>query len=146
MSLSVHNTTYWPAEKLLPYGAEITQAMRKLVDRFPREITVLHLAQEIIAGKKQLWLVMDGEKFVSFVLTEIQTNDATGAKTLHIASLAGDEGTDTVPLGIELEKWGIENGCTEARTLARKGWTKPLLEHGYKTDMVLFRKPLGETV
>lgn len=146
MSLSVHNTTTWPAEKLLPYGAQITAAMRKLVDRFPREITVLHLAQEIITGKKQLWLIMDDEKFVSIVLTEIQINDATGAKNLHIASLAGDEGASTVPLGVELEKWGIENGCTEARTLAREGWTKPLLKHGYKKRMVLFCKPIGEAV
>lgn len=145
MSLSVHNTVDWPAEKLLPYGAEITKAMRKLVDKFPREVTVLHLAQEIIAGKKQLWLIMDGEKFVSFVLTEIQTNDATGLKSLLIPSLAGDEGASTVPLVCELEKWGIENGCTEARTLARKGWTKPLAEQGYKPDVVLFRKPLEGT-
>jgi hypothetical protein len=146
MALSVHNTTSWPAEKLLPYGADITKAMRKLVDRFPRDITVLHLAQEIIAGKKQLWLILEGEKFVSFVLTEIQINDATGLKNLLVVSLAGDEGAATVPLGIELEKWGIENGCTEARTLARKGWTRPLLAHGYKEHMVLFRKPIGGAV
>lgn len=146
MSLSVHNTTGWPAEKLLPYGAEITAAMRKLVERFPRDVTVLHLAQECLAGKKQLWLIMDDDKFVSFVLTEIQVNEATGAKNLLIASLAGDEGAATVPLGIELEKWGIENGCTEARTLARKGWTKPLEKHGYKMDMVLFKKPIGGAV
>lgn len=144
MSLSVHNTVDWPAEKLLPYGAEITAAMRKLVDRFPRDVTVLHLAQEIIAGKKQLWLILDGEKFVSFVLTAIETNEATGLKSLLIPTLAGDEGIETVPLGVELEKWGIENGCTEVRTLARKGWTKSLIAHGYKPDVQLFRKPLGE--
>jgi hypothetical protein len=146
MALSVHNTTDWPAERLLPYGAEITKAMHKLVNRFPRDITVVHLAREIIAGKKQLWLIMDGEKFVSFVLTEIQINEATGVKNLLIASLAGEEGASTVPLGVELEKWGIENGCTEARTLARKGWTRPLEQNGYKMDMVLFRKPIGGTV
>jgi hypothetical protein len=84
MNLSIHNTTDWPAEKIMSYGAEVTAAMRKLVERFPRDVTVLHLAQEIIAGKKQLWLIMDGEKFVSFVLTEIQINEATGAKTLVI--------------------------------------------------------------
>jgi hypothetical protein len=146
MALSVHNTTDWPAERLLPYGAEITKAMHKLVNRFPRDITVVHLAREIIAGKKQLWLIMDGEKFVSFVLTEIQINEATGVKNLLIASLAGEEGASTVPLGVELEKWGIENGCTEVRTLARKGWTRPLEQNGYKMDMVLFRKPIGGTV
>lgn len=140
--LTIHNTTDWPEEKLMPYGREITKAMHKLAARFPREVTVQHLAQEIIAGKKQLWLIMDGERFVSFVLTEIQTNDATGAKTLLIPSFAGDEGISTVPLIVELEKWGIENGCTESRTLGRKGWTKPMAEQGYKVDVVLFRKPL----
>ncbi|TIO15631.1 MAG: hypothetical protein E5X86_19880 [Mesorhizobium sp.] len=142
MTLAIHNTTTWPEEKLLAYGREITAAMRKFVERFPREVTIQYLAQEIIAGKKQLWLIMDGERFVSFVLTEIQTNDATGAKTLLIPSFAGDEGTSTVPLIVELENWGIENGCTEARTLGRKGWTKPMAEQGYRMDAVLFRKPL----
>lgn len=145
MSLSVHNTVDWPAEKLLPYGKEITAAMHKLVARFPREITVQYLAQEIILGRKQLWLIMEGEKFVSFALTEIQTNDATGAKTLQMHSVAGDEGASTVPLISELEKYGMACGCTEGRMLARKGWTKPLGEQGYKEHLILFRKTLVRT-
>jgi hypothetical protein len=145
MSLSIHNTTDWPAARLLPYGAEITAAMHKLVARFPRDVTVVQLGQEVLAGKKQLWLIMDGEKFVSFVLTEIQINEATGAKTLVIPSFAGDEAIATMPLIAELHRFGRENDCTEARILARKGWTKALLDQGYRTDVSLFRKSLEET-
>lgn len=142
--MEVHNTTDWPAERLLPYGREITAAMRKLAERFPREVTVPHLAQEIISGKRQLWLILEGEKFVSFVLTEIEVNPATGAKSLLIPSFAGDEGAGTVPLVTALEEWGRQNGCTEARTLARHGWKRPLAEQGYKSDLMVFRKPLTE--
>jgi hypothetical protein len=142
MSLTIHNTTDWPAEKLLPYGAEITKAMHKLAARFPREVTVIHLAQEIIAGKKQLWLIMDGEKFVSFVLTEIQTNDATGKKTLFVPSLAGEDGIESVPLIAALEEWGRENGCDESAVFGRTGWKRSLAKEGYTMEMALFRKPL----
>jgi hypothetical protein len=143
MSLSVHNTTDWPADRLLPYGREITAAMHKLAARFPREVSVPHLAQEIISGKRQLFLILDGERFVSFVLTEIQTNDATGVKTLVIPSFAGEEGASTVHLIGELEAWGRENGCDESLIFGRMGWKKPLAAEGYKMDMCLFRKKIG---
>lgn len=142
MTLSVHNTVNWPAEKFLPYGPAITAAMHKLADRFPREVSVQHLAQEIMTGKRQLWLIMDGERFVSFVLTEIQTNDANGLKTMVIPSFAGEEGAATVHLIGELEKWGRENGCDEAIIYGRAGWKRSVGEQGYKPDMTIYRKAL----
>ena len=140
--MDVFNTIDWPAEKLLPYGREITRAMRKLVERFPREVTLQHLAQEILNGSRQLWLIMDGDKFISFVLTEIKVNQATGLKTLLIPSFAGEEGAGTVHLIGKLEAWGRENGCDESVIYGRDGWRRPLSAQGYHKDMAIFRKAL----
>jgi len=140
--LAVHNTINWPPEKFLPYGPAVTAAMKKLADRFPREVSIEHLAREIMIGKRQLWLILDGEKFVSFVLTEIQTNEANGLKTLVIPSFAGEEGASTVHLIGALEDYGRENGCDEAIIYGRPGWKRSVGEQGYKPDMMVYRKAL----
>lgn len=140
--MRVELTSDWSPEKFAPYGPSITAAMHKLKDRFPREVEVPHLAQEIISGKRQLWLILDGDEFVSMVLTTIQTNDATGLKTLLIPSFAGEEGQETVPLISKLEEWGRENGCDECLIYGRRGWKRAVEREGYAEAMTIFRKPL----
>ena len=72
--------------------------MHKLVARFPREVTIKSLAEDIITGKQVLWLILEGDEFRSFVLTEIKHNPATDIKTSFVTSLAGEDGIDAVPL------------------------------------------------
>jgi hypothetical protein len=141
--MKVELTTGWSPEKFAPYGPAITAAMHRLVERFPRDTTIDHLAQEIIGGRRQLWLIMtDEDEFISFVVTQIQTNDATGLNMFTILSLAGDEGQSTVPLIGKLEAWAKEQGCDESRVWGRYGWKKPLAQEGYELDVAVFRKPL----
>jgi hypothetical protein len=141
--MKVELTSNWSPERFAPYGAAVTGAMRKLAERFPREVRIEHLAQEVVSGKRQLWLILDDDDhFVSFVLTEIQVNDATGLKTLVIPSFAGEEGAGTVPLIGALENWAREQGCDEVMVWGRLGWKKPLAKQGYSLDLAIFRKPL----
>jgi hypothetical protein len=141
--MRVELTSNWPAEKFTLYGPAVTTAMRKLAERFPREVTVEHLARDVIDGKRQLWLVLDDDdRFVAFVLTEIQVNDATGLKTLVIPSFAGDEGAATVPLIGAIEAWGKEQGCDEVMVWGRRGWKPALAKEGYSLDLAIFRKAL----
>jgi len=92
MTLSIHNTVDWPFEKIAAYGPDITAAFKKLVDRFPRDITLKSLADDVLSGRQQLWLILDGEEFKSFVTTEIKINDYTGHKSVHLINLAGEGG------------------------------------------------------
>lgn len=141
--MRVELTTTWPRERILAYGPQLTAAMRKLQDRFPREVTVDNLFQEIQTGRRQLWIILDDDdRFVSFVLTNIQTNEATGLKTLLIPSFAGTEGATTVPLIGALEAWGREQGCDEAQVYGRRGWKPALAKEGYALDLAIYRKTL----
>lgn len=142
MALRIEITSAWPWERLAPYGKDITAAFQKLVDRFPNDVTVASLAMDCLTGARQLWLILDEDRFVSFVMTELRTVEATGHKMLAITSFAGEEGATTVPLIAEIEAWGRENGALESTIVGRRGWTRPLAEQGYKADAVLFRKPL----
>lgn len=117
--------------------------MRKLQDRFPREVTVEHLFKEIKDGQRQLWLILnDDDSFVSFVLTNIQVTEATGLKTLIIPSFAGEEGEATVPLIAALEEFGRQQGCDESLIYGRYGWKRSLAKEGYDMSMAVFRKTL----
>jgi len=142
--LRVELTDSWSPEKFAPYGASVTAAMRKLQERFPREVTVEHLAREIIEGKRQCWLFLDDDdRFISFVLTSIEVNNANGLKTLHIPSYAGEEGAACVPLIGKIEDWARSKGCDAVLVYGRRGWKRPLAKEGYAEDMCLFRKNLA---
>lgn len=140
--MRIVNTEDWPWERLAPYGAEITAAMKKLVDRFPKDVTVESLAQECLTGHKQLWLILDGDRFVSFAITELRSVDATGHRMVSITSFAGEEGESTVPLISEIEAWAKDRGAMEATIIGRMGWKRSVATQGYKIDAVLYRKPL----
>lgn len=142
MTLSIHLTTEWPFERVAAYGRDITAAMKKLVERFPEDLTLESMAEEIISGKLQLWLILDGEEFKAFVTSEIKVNEATGHKTVQLMELAGDGGVDLVPLISDIEKWAIEIGAHELTPLGRDGWRKPLAKAGYRPKLTLYSKDL----
>lgn len=142
MTLSIHLTTDWPFERVARYGKEITAAMRKLVERFPNDLTLESMAEEIIGGKQQLWLILDGEEFKAFVTSEIKINEATGRKSVILMELAGDGGIDLVPLISDIENWAVEIGAHELTPLGRDGWRKPLAKAGYKPKLTLYSKDL----
>lgn len=140
--MKIHNTSDWEPERILRYGAEITAAMQKLVARFPREVTLKSLAEDVITGKQTLWLILDGDEFRSFVLSEIKETRATGIKTSFVTSLAGEDGIDAVPLIAEIEAWGREQGASQQMIVGRWGWKRPLANEGYDMDAVIYRKEL----
>lgn len=142
MNLSLHYTGDWPYEQVAKYGPQITESMQKLAKRFPKDVSVPALFDEILSGQRQLWLILDGEEFKSFMLSEIKDNPFTGTRSLMITSLAGEGGVDLVPLIGEVEKWAAENSITDVIPVGREGWRKPLSKMGYKLDVCLFRKEI----
>lgn len=142
MTLGIHLTTDWPYERIAQYGKEITAAMKKLAERFPNDITVKALANDVISGKNQLWLILDGEKFVAFVTSEIKINTETGHKTVVLNELAGEGGTDIVQMIEPIEEWARSIGAHSLTPVGRLGWRKALAKQGYEADIVLYRKDL----
>lgn len=126
---------------MAPYIADVSRAFRKMQEKFPSEVTAEFLAGEILAGKRQLWLVLDDEdRFLSFGTTEIRSSDATGVKMLYGQSFAGEVGLDAVPLLEAVEEFGRQLGCIMSVMYARRGWTRELQKQGYNPDFTVFRK------
>lgn len=142
MSLSIHLTIDWQFERVARYGREVTAAMKKLVERYPDELTLKGLAEDVISGKNQLWLILEDEDFRAFVTSEIKINQETGRRTLILSELAGEGGIDLVPMIGTIEDWARDNDIQEITPLGRDGWRKPLARAGYKPKFVLYSKDL----
>lgn len=142
MSLSLHYTGDWPYQDVAKYGPQITESMQKLAKRFPKDVSVPALFDEILSGQRQLWLILDGEEFKSFMLSEIKDNPFTGCRSLMVTSLAGEGGEEIVPLIADVETWAAENDITDVIPVGRKGWGRALEKMGYKLDVCLFRKEI----
>jgi hypothetical protein len=141
--MKIELTTDWPLERLAGYGPQITSAMRKLVERFPTELTVKSLMGDLMSGKAQLWLIMDDDDgFIAFVMTEIRMNEATGHRHVVLSELAGGGGVDVVPMIQPIERWARDQGITDIRPVGREGWKRALKKMGYRVDICLFRKEL----
>ncbi|AQX28408.1 MULTISPECIES: hypothetical protein [unclassified Bartonella] len=139
---SLHPTHQWSWEKIALYREAINAAMRKYVRRFPHDVCLKHMAEEIIAGKTQLWLILKNKtEFSAFVVTKIErTHD--GKKRVVILDLAGQGGVKLVPLIDQLEQWARTIDADEILTLGRSGWAKILVHHGYAINLIHYRKVL----
>ncbi|MEK1929488.1 MAG: hypothetical protein AAAC47_06800 [Pararhizobium sp.] len=145
MTLSIHLTTDWDFDRVARYGKEITAAMKKLAERFPDELTLKGMAQAVISGKNQMWLILDeAEEFKAFVTSEIKINEETGHKHVLLSELAGEGGVDLVPLISTIEDWARSIGASELRPIGREGWRKPLGKAGYKPMLMLYSKDLTD--
>lgn len=142
MTLSVHCTIDWSYERVAAYGPQITAAMHKLAQRFPKDVSVAALFDEIASGARQLWLILDGDEFKSFMVSEIKNNPFTGNRSLMLTSLAGEGGEEVVSLIGDVEKWAVENEITDVIPVGRLGWKRALEKAGYKMDVCLFRKEI----
>jgi hypothetical protein len=138
----VYLTTDWPLSRIEKYGKEITAAMKKIVGRFPDDVTLEGLRHELFSGAQQLWLMLDGEKFEAMALTEIRTNEATGNKSIIISDLAGEFGPEMVPFIEKIEEYGRSVGAHDVRPIGRLGWSKALKKLGYAPVTCFYRKAI----
>lgn len=142
MTLDIHLTTDWEPERIARYGQQITASMNKMVARFPKDIEIKSLMKEILSGERQLWLILNDEEYVSFVLTEIKHNQATDHRTIMVTVLAGEDGLDSTPLIEKIEQYGRDKDCHESVVLGRLGWKRTLAKQGYGAELAMFRKGL----
>lgn len=143
MTYQVVNTSGWDYERLAPYTRDITAAMHLLAEKFPADVDVPTLAQEIIHGQRQLWLILDGEKFVSFCLTQTSTIQGTNTKIVTLTTHAGAEGLDCVDdMCREIEAWAKGQGAEYTAAEGRRGWGRALTKRGYREYAVVWRKPV----
>lgn len=141
--MKIVNTYDWPIEKIVPYSRDLTAAIKKLCERFPDDLTVKSVMEDVLSGKHHLWLILDdNEQFKAFVTTEIFTSRFTEKKRLHLCDLGGEGGPHLADFILELEKFAAEQDITEIHAMGRIGWQKQLAKHGYHPIVFRYGKDL----
>ena len=144
MSYHIYLTENWSFEKIARYGDDITKAMNKIVERFPDDISLKNIAEEIANGKRQLWLILDDkDAFVAFVTSHIEKLE-NGKKRVELLELAGEGGPKIADMIEPIEAWAKSIGASEICPIGRIGWSKIMRAHGYSPSVVKYRKELND--
>lgn len=142
MGYALHRTRFWPYAALKPYNAALTAAINRLAARFPDDISARVLAENLAAGRSDLWLILDEkQKFSAFLITETEIAQ-NGKKRLLLLELAGKGGVDLAALLPQLEAFARAEGAAEICPYGRLGWRRALLRRGYKIATVKYVKEL----
>lgn len=119
----------------------ILEQMGRLADRFPGDVTMGALFNEVLSGRRTLWLVLEGEKLLAIAMTSIRTVDATGQRIAKLHDLAGEDVHRFAgQLCAALETWADENACPVKEIEGRRGWEPLLKQFDYRPHAVLYRK------
>lgn len=139
---TVHRTDQWSWEELSRYKEALNAAMQKYARRFPDDVCLGTVAQEIAHGRTQLWLILkESTQLAAFAVTKVERTH-TGKKRVVLLDLAGEGGLKLVPLMDKLEEWARDMKADEVQTVGRSGWAKMLARRGYTINLIHYRKVL----
>lgn len=141
MTYSIVNASEWSLDQLAPFMSDILREMGRLSKRFPKDCTTAALFQDVLSGRKTLWLVLNEGDFVTMALSTVRTVDATGTRMATLCDLAGKEVQNyAADLCAALEAWADANNCDIRAIEGRVGWKPILAQFGYQPHAVLYRK------
>nr|WP_017195987.1 hypothetical protein [Bartonella birtlesii] len=141
-SYSAHLTEQWSWEKIAPYQEALNAALQKYVRRFPDDVCLETIAEELIGGQAQLWLVLkNNRQFSAFAITKVEST-YMGKKRVVLSDLAGEGGQQLVKLIDKVEAWARTINAEEMQMFARAGWGKMLSQYGYSRNLIYYRKVL----
>jgi len=108
----------------------------RVVERSNGEFSIEGIAEKLITGAWQLWVVFDGE-YRAVLATEITKE---GIARIHFAT---GKGADRWKHLIDdIKAWAKNQGCHRLHMLARKGWARHLPE--FKVTHVLLETDLTD--
>ena len=139
--MNIVNGSELSIDQLAPYMSDILREMGRMARKYPQDITTASLFQDVLSGKKTLWLVLDGEDLVAIAMSTVRTVDDTGCRIATLLNLVGkDVAKYAADLCLTLETWADQNECSVMAVEGRRGWEPLLAQFGYKPFSVLYRK------
>lgn len=142
MTLQVEDTSRWPEERIAAHGPQITACLRKYVEALDGETTLLRLFEDIVSGRRVLWVLLDDDDTVkSSGLSEIHETDA-GIKACRICALGGEGALDEIEFVGLVEEWAKERGAVKMQFLAKPGIARALRTYGYTAPLMMVEKAL----
>lgn len=140
--LRIENVATWPAERLEAAMPSIRACVQRFVDEAPEALTVGWLFDEVVARRRQMWVIFDEDApdvAVMVGIGEIQHYYATGYQFLALSGLGGARLEEAWPLVEEVYAWAREHGAQACHVIGRKGWERHLRKRGYSVKSVTLK-------
>ena len=139
----LHNLSQWPLDKILPYIESIKGLLLKFEAKWPDDVSLELLCEEIDSGAKQLWVVFDAGEPRAVLLGSFKVT-VTGFKRYEISAYAGELRQSETGLIKHIERYARKRGAVEMEARSRLGFRRVMRRHGYKPKFEILCKPLGE--
>lgn len=127
-----------PAPCLHLYWEHIRPDLERVIERTRGGWTLAAVAEQLMTGQWQLWLVWDG-KISAVVGTELFV-EASGMKNARAVFVGGREMKRWAHLIGDLEVWARHQGCARFEMIISKGIARHFPE--YRMSHVLLEKDL----
>lgn len=114
--------TMWPM---------IEPLLQKAVDHSDGKTTLKETAADLMAKRKQLWVVVNEEKRIVSAAVSMLQKFESGLTLATIVLLGGESGNlnDILELRSDFESWAKTEGCNRVDMFSRKGWPKKLPDY-----------------
>lgn len=124
----------FPRDQVPNVWAEVVPWIRKGLDVNAQEANLLDIYVDLLARKKQLWLVIKGDELIGSGLSKIETEEG-GAVICWIYTFAGKSLLPDLPDMLrQFELWAKANGRHVLRIAGRPGWAKVFRDWTRHTD------------
>lgn len=147
MPLVIERTNSWSGERMRPFWPSVIECIDKLVGEFPDDYNRDFVVGEILAGKRDLWIVHDPDeapKAILIAITHITISQATGRRVLEMSECGGERLKEALSLFSDVEEWAAkEHGIKTARLTGRPGWGRMLRPQGYARRVEVLEKTIG---
>jgi hypothetical protein len=116
---------------------DAVKVLKPAVDTSGGKLTIDHVYSGIMSGGYVLWVVMDANRIIATLVTRVTQYPMK--KVLIVEWIGGSRMDEWLPLTHDvLKDFARKNGCSRMEGYGRKGWTKPLAEHGWSVDYVAY--------
>lgn len=121
---------YWPQVEPM-----ITAAVAESANRW----TTLEVLARLVSRDMQMWVVIEGQRLVGVVVTEIYPTAAGKTCALPIV---GGEILPHLELLSVIKAWSDEAGCVRLEGMGRPGWERALRKLGWRKIMTVYEARL----
>lgn len=129
-----------PSERFQEILPSLTWHFDSFEERSHGEATASDLAQEVIHGTRQCWVVWDGT-IRACALTQVLDS---GIRAVEITHCAGQgRGDWQQPIVEEILRWAEHIGAKRFRAVCRPGWARFLRDMGLRETHRVMEKNLG---
>lgn len=127
-----------PIRQVMTLWPHVKEHFASFQDRSKGTVTAGRLLDDVMHGKRQCWVALDGKEVKACALTEI-LDGAMPVVALNFCAGKNREGWWREMVD-EIERWARSKDITRVGIVCRPGWAKSLKQLGYReTHRVLER-------